>query len=353
MFCTHCGSELADTAQFCTLCGTQVSPRVQAALHVASPPPPPPTPVAHPVQPAGLPALSSTPARTSKCSWCGAIADATQSSCPQCGATLNMPELVTQSGWIQLPGRKDMAKLRIGNSSCQIEGSYVPVADFNLAAGDSLYFTHHVLLWKDPQTEITTSSLRGGWKRMFAGLPLIMLQAQGPGHIAFSRDAPGEMVALPIHPGQEVDVREHLFLVATSTVTYDWFQTGVWFTTGSGNDTETHYPLGMYMDRFMAPQTPGLLLLHAAGNVFVRELAPNQTILIKPTALIFKDPQVTMHLHFEQPRFGYTGWRSWSNRYLWLRLTGPGRVAAQSVFERIEGESRNLNNFSYATQTQW
>jgi uncharacterized protein (AIM24 family) len=332
MFCNHCGSQLAETAQFCGGCGRPVNSRAQ--------------PVA-PAQPA------APPVRASRCSWCGAGVDASQSSCPQCGATLNVAQMVTQSGWLQLPGRKDMAKLQVGNSSCQIEGSYVPVADFNLAAGDSIYFTHHVLLWKDPQTEVTTTSLRGGWKRLFAGLPLIMMQAQGPGHIAFSRDAPGEMVALPIHPGHTIDVREHLFLTATSSVTYDWFQTGVWFTTSSGNDTETHYPIGMFMDRFTAPQSPGLLLLHASGNVFVRELAANQTILIKPTALIFKDPRVTMHLHFEQPRFGYTGWRSWGNRYVWLRLTGPGRVAAQSVFERIEGESRSLNKFSYATQTQW
>ena len=159
-----------------------------------------------------------------------------------------------------------------------------------------------MLLWKDPQVNITTMSLASGWKRMFAGLPLIMTQAQGPGHIAFSRDAPGEMIALPLQPGEEVDVREHLFMVATSNVTYDWFSTNIWFTTAAGDDKETHYPVGMFMDRFSAPQAPGLLLLHAAGNVFVRELAPGQTILVKPTALIFKDPSVQMQLHFEHPR---------------------------------------------------
>ncbi len=102
----------------------------------------------------------------------------------------------------QLPGRKDMAKLQFGNSFCQIEGMYVPVADMNLSAEDSVYFTHHVLLWKDPQVNITTMSLAGAWKRMFAGMPLIMTQAQGPGHIAFSQDAPGELIALPLQPGQ-------------------------------------------------------------------------------------------------------------------------------------------------------
>lgn len=248
-----------------------------------------------------------------------------------------------------------MAKIQFGSSSCQIEGLYVPVADVNLAARDGIYFTHHILLWKEPQVNITTMPLAGGWKRMFAGMPLIMTQAEGPGHIAFSRDAPGEMVALPLQPGQEVDVREHLFMIATHSVKYDWFSTDIWFTTKEGNDneTETHYPIGMFMDRFSAPQTPGLLLLHAAGNVFVRELAPNQTILIKPTSLIFKDPTVQMRLHFEHPQTYFSGWGSWGNRYLWLRLWGPGRVAVQSVFEHIEGESRNMQSHSSATVQRW
>jgi uncharacterized protein (AIM24 family) len=249
-----------------------------------------------------------------------------------------------------------MAKLQFGDSFCQIEGKYVPVADVNLAGADSVYFTHHVLLWKDPQVNITTMPLAGGWKRVFAGLPLIMTQAQGPGHIAFSRDAPGEMIALPLQRGQTVDVREHLFMLATNKVAYDWFSTNIWYTIQSGNDNneqETLYPVGMFMDRFHAPESPGLLLLHAAGNVFVRELAANQTILVKPTALIFKDPTVQMQLHFEHPHTGFSLWGSWANRYLWLRLWGPGRVAVQSVFDRMEGENSNITNCSSATEQRW
>jgi uncharacterized protein (AIM24 family) len=304
---------------------------------------------AQPAQPAQVHASTSTV----KCPWCGEIVAGGQSGCPRCGAALDLTKSVTHSGWAELPGRKDMAKLNFGRSTCQIEGVYVPVADMNLAAGEGIYFTHHVLLWKDPHVNVTTMSLAGAWKRMFAGMPLIMTQAEGPGHIAFSKDEPGELVALPLQPGQAVDVREHLFLTATHSVQYDWFQTGIWFSTRNGDETETHYPIGMFMDRFHAPQAPGLLLLHAAGNVFVRELARGETILIKPTALIFKDPTVSMHLHFERPGTVFRGWGSWSNRYMWLRLIGPGRVAVQSVFERIEGEARNINGFSHATEQIW
>jgi uncharacterized protein (AIM24 family) len=281
------------------------------------------------------------------------VIEGAQSTCPRCGAALGAPVAITDSGWAQLPARKDMAKLQFGNSFCQIEGTYVPIADMNLAAGDGVYFAHHVLLWKDPQVNITTMPLSGGWKRLFAGLPLIMTQAEGPGHIAFSMDNPGELIALPLQAGQVIDVREHLFLAATSNVQYGYYPTHIWLRTGSGNETETHYPIGMNMDQFGAPQTPGLLLLHAGGNVFVRTLAPNQSILIKPTALIFKDPGVQMQLHFERPSTAFSSWGFWSNRYVWLRLQGPGRIAIQSVFEAVEGEARNLLDCSAATEQRW
>ena len=353
MFCQNCGSKLPPDARFCVTCGAAVryheeppAPPVAAAEPVVRGAPPPAMPSA-PVPPSA----SSAPA--SRCSWCGTPLAAAVLSCPGCGGKVTEMGVSTHSGWLQLPGRKDMAKLQFGQSTCQIEGIYVPVADMSLAAGDSIYFSHHVLLWKDATIRIDTMPLRGAWKRMFAGMPLIMAQAAGPGHIAFSHDTPGELIAVPIHPGQSVDVREHLFLTATSNVAYDWFNTNIWFSTKSGNDTETHYPLGAFMDRFSGSVQPGLLLLHAAGNVFVRTLAHGESMLVKPTSLIFKDPTVQMHLHFERPQVGFTSWGSWSNRYLWLRVVGPGRVAVQSSFKQIEGETRYITNFSYCTETQW
>ena len=87
-----------------------------------------------------------------------------------------------------------------------------------------MYFGHHVLLWQDPAVELTPLPLKGGWNRMLAGMPLMMLQAAGPGHIAFSRDAPGELLAVPLQAGGTVDVRENHFLVATSQIGYDWLR---------------------------------------------------------------------------------------------------------------------------------
>lgn len=301
----------------------------------------------------GTPPLIST-ARQYQCRFCGHESDAGCTSCPGCGAPVDVRLAVTRSGWTELPPIKNMAKLQFGQSFCQIEGSYVPVADFKLAAGDWIYFTHHILLWKDDHAQISAMSLKGGWKRMFAGLPLVMTQAAGPGRIAFSKDAPGEMIALPLQPGQSMDVREHVFMIATGSVSYDWFNTGIWFETRSGQERETHYPVGMFMDRFSAGTAPGLLLLHGAGSVFIHQLAPGQTVMIKPTSLLFKDPSVRMHLHFEHPGGAAPGWFRLSPRYVWLRLHGPGRVAVQSKYEPFEDSGRNLARTEpMSTQHHW
>jgi uncharacterized protein (AIM24 family) len=348
MFCVNCGNQIRDDQNFCSGCGSPVK-RAPVAPQTSAPQPSAPS-YAAPVAPEPVPDVQSS---GGNCQWCGGPVARGLTSCPRCGAALSMPEEVSPSGWAQLPGRKDMAKLQFGNSFCQIEGIYVPVADMKLAPEDSVYFTHHVLLWKDPQINITTMSMRGGWKRLLGGLPLIMTQAQGPGHIAFSKDDPGELIPVPLQPGEAIDVREHMFLVATGNIQYDWLNTGIWFTTQNGDDSETHYPLGMLMDRFSAPHAPGLLLLHAGGNIFVRDLAQGEAILIKPKALVFKDPSVQMQLHFEHPSTGFSFWGSWGNRYLWLLMEGPGRVAIQSVFEPTEGEGGRITNSSYATQQQW
>lgn len=291
-------------------------------------------------------------ATQARCPWCRLPLSPQQATCPHCGAPVDIREEVTESGWVELPPIRDMARIQFGRSDVQVSGAYVPVADCNLAPEARVYFTHHVLLWRDPSVQVSVMQI-GGWTRMFAGLPLVMTQAQGPGHIAFSRDAAGEMVAVPLQPGQSLDVREHAFLVATGSIDYGYFATDVWWATQSGDDTEYHYPVGQFMDRFVARQQPGLVLLHAPGNAFIRTLRQGEAMLIKPTALLYKDPSVTMQLHLEYPGGTWSPWGRWANRYLWLTVFGPGRVAVHSAYDRLEDNGGSIVRLSAATQQQW
>jgi uncharacterized protein (AIM24 family) len=271
------------------------------------------------------------------CQYCRMPSDGQNGTCPHCGAPVDVRLHVSDSGWVEQPPIRDLARIRFSRSTCQISGTYVPVAEMGLHDDDWVYFSHHVLLHTDPRVILGNLPMRGGWKRMRAGMPLIMMRAQGPGHIAFSADEPGETLAVPLRPGQGVDVAEHHFLVATGNVGYDWQKSNVWFTTRDGDETEWHYPVGQTMDRFTAAGGNGLLLLHGPGNTFIRDLAPGQRILVQPGGLVWKDQSVSMFLHIEYPRGAY--WFS-SARYqaktIWLTLEGPGRVAVKSVFERPE-----------------
>jgi uncharacterized protein (AIM24 family) len=289
------------------------------------------------------------------CRFCRLGCEPAGGSCPHCGAPIDVRAVVSRSGWQEQPAIKDMARIQFGQSSCQIEGSYVPTVDFRLSGPESVYFSHHTVLWCEPTVTLSPMQMAGGWNRVKAGLPLVMLQAEGPGHLALSDDQPGEIVALPIQPGQAVWVREHRFLAATGNVGYSWQQSGIWFVTGNGDDAENHFPLGYNVDIFHAQGSPGLLLLHSPGNTFIRDLGPGETICIQPTALLYKDPGVGMALHLEYPNQSGMTWsfhRSYSYRQVWLRMWGAGRVAIQSVFEREES-SEAITNHSPATATRW
>lgn len=322
---------------------------------------------------------------TYTCPYCKQTSTGAATSCPTCGAPVDIKLRTTASGWTELPSIANMARIQFGGSTAQVEGALSPVAELNLAAGAGVYFTHDVLLWQEPAVTVDAMSLARPWTRHRAGLPLYMMQAAGPGRIAFSHDNPGELIALPLQAGAAVDVREGSLLVATSEVTYDWFDTGIFFVATeeqkedmaggvkmlkmglelagavSGdrdkerrNDQPTwHYPVGQYMDRFHTADKPGLVLVQVGGNAYVRDLAEGESMLIKPPALLFKDPTVAMQLHVEYPAAGMKLWRSWGNRYLWLRVHGPGRIGMQSCYKRLDDPGTDFRDLSAHTDQIW
>jgi uncharacterized protein (AIM24 family) len=161
---------------------------------------------------------------------------------------------------------------------------------------------------------------QGGMKRMLGGMPHIITVANGPGRIAFSRDAPGELVVLPLHPGMELDVREHAFLVATHSIQYSFVRI-------KGLVNLLHGGSGMFMDRFITQQSPGLLLLHGNGNVLQRTLGPGEKILVEPGAFLYKDSTVQLQAVQMPVKTGMMR----HGMYL-AEMTGPGRVGIQSMY---------------------
>lgn len=256
------------------------------------------------------------------CQWCKGQNLPGSVSCRSCGAPLDVRNTVSDSGWAAAPRLKDMTEFQFSHSTCQVEGEIVPVADVALGHGDSVYFEHHVLLWQDPSIVLAAMPLGGGFKRMLAGMPFAVTQAHGPGHVAFSRDATGELVVLPLHPGMELDVREHAFLLASHSIQYSFIRIKGLFNILFGGE-------GMFMDRFVTAGESGLLMLHGYGNVFQRTLKAGESILLEPGGFLYKDASVTMDIEMQRLGIGLLG----GGGMALARMTGPGRVGIQSMYK--------------------
>src|SRR5258708_39241317 len=136
-----------------------------------------------------------------ECQWCKAQNEPERTSCSTCGAPLDKRTLVSAPGGSEAPRLRDMTEFRFSNSTCQVEGEIVPVAELALAPGDSVFFEHHVMLWKEPVVPMAAMNTGGGMKRTVGGMPHILSIAPGPERIAFSRAATGAIARLPRPPG--------------------------------------------------------------------------------------------------------------------------------------------------------
>jgi uncharacterized protein (AIM24 family) len=255
------------------------------------------------------------------CDWCETMNLPTATSCSACGAPLDLADLVSDSGWREAPRIRDLTEIRFGDSVCQMDGEIVPVVELGLASGDSVFFEHHVLLWKEDDLALSVLDLQGGMKRALAGMPFIISVAHGPGRVAFSRDASGEIVIMPLHPGMELDVREHAFLLASHHIDYTYNRI-------KGLRNILYGGQGMFMDRFVTRDQPGLLVLHGYGNVFERRLAAGESIMVEPGAFLYKDGSVTMEVEKVTLKEGFIGGQSMNL----ARMSGPGRVGIQSMY---------------------
>jgi uncharacterized protein (AIM24 family) len=250
--------------------------------------------------------------------------------CPNCGAPAPQPVSVGTYTEPVSEGDNPKEAMQVGDTTLRIEGELVPVVDVELGPRNTVYFEHHILLWKQPQVRLGFMGLQNAGKRFFAGLQIFISTAQGPGNISFSREAPGQIVALRLRPGQAIDVREHQFLLATDTVAYDFY-----WQQGLANLFLSR--TGLFIDRFTAQQAEGLVLLHGYGNVFEKTLAPGEQIDVEPGAWLWKDANVMMDTVSVLQSGGGGGLMGALGAFvggaslIMNRFTGPGRVGMQSM----------------------
>ena len=200
-----------------------------------------------------------------------------------------------------------------GGVTYHIDGELVPALSIDVTHM-SVYFEHHILLWKNPQVKVQLKALKGMLKRMIAGMQVFVTEASGAGVIAFSRDGPGHIVPIHLKQGEELHVREHQFLAATGAVDYS-------FERVKGLASMLFGQSGFFIDKFHGATGEGVLWLHGYGNVFEKVLAPGEQIDVEPGGWLYKDPSVKMDTVVDRLTSGLFGA---AVNFVVNRFTGPG-----------------------------
>lgn len=265
------------------------------------------------------------------CPTCQAAVPDRANFCPNCGAPAAAPTTGT-AGYTEPQPELTNPKtpITLGDMTIRVEGELVPVVDVELGSQQTVYFEHHIVLWKQPNVTLGLMGLQNAAKRFFSGLQIFISTAQGPGNISFSREAPGQIVAIRLQPGQAVDVREHQFLLATGNVDYNFY----W---QQGLANVIFARTGLFIDRFTATSSEGLLLLHGYGNVFEKTLAPGEVLDVEPGAWLWKDANVRMDTVSVLKSGGGGGLMGALGAFVGgaalvlNRFYGPGRIGMQSM----------------------
>jgi len=211
-----------------------------------------------------------------------------------------------------------------------LDGELVPALTVELGDGQTVYFEHHILLWKHPSIAIRIKPLKGGLKRMFAGMQIFVTEAVGPGMVAVSRDGVGHVFGVHLRQGESLQVREHQFLAATANVDYSYERI-------KGIANMLFGGTGFFIDKFDAAGGDGILWLHGYGNVFEKVLGPGEQIDVEPGGWLYKDPGVQMETKVQTLSTGFLA----GMNIVMNRFTGPGRVGIQSMYYHIMTVSEN------------
>lgn len=223
---------------------------------------------------------------------------------------------------------QDEAVRSVHQVDFRIRGGIAPVVEWEMDGSYTLFFEHYVLMYRDPAVTISGSVPKGAMKRVIGKMPIILAKAQGQGRLALGRSAPGEIIGVPIAPGQTLEVREHQFLAATDTLAYGFTRVrGIANLLFGGN--------GFFVDTFEARRDPGVVWIHAHGNLIEVELAPGEHLDVEPSRWCYKDPRVkmtTVPINVSAGLFA-------SSSFTLNRFTGPGRLGLQSMALFMETES--------------
>ena len=211
-----------------------------------------------------------------------------------------------------------------------IKGTTLPVLEITLNPGEGVVSTHGELSWMSPNIVMSQTTGGGGGrggflsavKRAIGGGSFFQTQYQaqgpGPGLIAFATKVPGQIMPMPVSPGNGLLVHRHGYLCGTPGVQATaapvaGLGAGMW-----GGE-------GFVLQRL---EGSGEAWIELSGEVSEYQLAPGQTMLVHPGHVgLFQESvsfQITRLQGVRNILFGDDGFHL-------VALTGPGTIWLQSM----------------------
>ena len=204
-----------------------------------------------------------------------------------------------------------------------ISGTVMQTVSIDLGRGETVYAQTHAMAWMDDGITMDTHTgggLFAGLKRAMSGGSLFITEysaVQG-GNVAFAPRFPGQILAVPLAPGQSLICRKETFLCAEKSVGLEIAlqqRLGAGFFAGEG----------FILQRVTGP---GTVFLDLSGEVIEKTLGPGQRLRVHAGHIGMQEPTVSTDIQmvrgFRNALFGGEG--------LFLAtLTGPGKIWLQSM----------------------
>lgn len=274
------------------------------------------------------------------CSRCGAQMPDSANFCGSCGTTFTAVAGGGASGGssyqqppyqqppYQQPPQQAYAAPVHDPLDYTIVGDNLQIARIRLNDGQEVYAEAGKMIYKTANVNWDTrmtgqtigDKILGAIRRTVSGQSLFVtyFRANGPGEVGFAGSYPGKIQAIDLGPGQVMLAQRDAFLLAQPTI-----QLSVAFTKKLG--AGFFGGEGFILEKLIGP---GLVFIHAGGDFVEFTLGPGQTIQVETGCIVAFEEAVTYDIQFvggiKTAIFGGEG--------LFLAsLTGPGRVILQSM----------------------
>jgi uncharacterized protein (TIGR00266 family) len=206
----------------------------------------------------------------------------------------------------------------------KIEGDVFPTLEVQLTRGESVFTEAGGMAWMSQGIEMSTNTrggLMAGLGRALAGESLFMVTyacSAKSGSVTFTPEAPGRILDMELAPGQSLICQKDTFMCAEQSVRIEMHfnkRLGAGIFGGEG----------FILQKITGP---GRVFLAIPGEVYERNLAGGEKLLIDPGHIAMFEPSVSYDINMVKGLKNVI----FAGEGLFLAtLTGPGKIWLETM----------------------